>query len=98
MVSTPAHLFFTESFFPKLVLLFLQLPEILDCRLAGPHLILKVLYCLVFAPLQHFHRVILNLHCDQSRALKGEEGGDGSRRFNRSAEIGEEAAGGSGGM
>ena len=60
---TPAHLLFRESFLPKLFLLFFQLPQLLDCRLAVTHFLLQVLYCLVFALPQHFHRVSLSLHC-----------------------------------
>ena len=59
--STPTHLFFT--FLPKLLLLFFQLPQLLGYRLAGTQVPSQVLYCLVFALLQHFHRVILSLHC-----------------------------------
>ena len=61
--STPAHLFFMESFFPKLFFLLFQLPELLDCRLVGPNLVSQILYWLVSALLQRYHRVPPGLHC-----------------------------------
>ena len=75
VLSTPAHLLFIESFLPKLFLLFFQIPDPLELRLVDPHLLLQVLYWLVFALLQHYQRVILSLHCAMwRRALNWVDG------------------------